>query len=193
MRSHTSCAVSAFAAALIAVVCAAPALAGSTGNLSGKVLNDAGSPVAGAHVSAAAPTGAYVTTTDAKGFYSIVNMSPDSYTVTVSAGGYQTSIYNGAAVFQEQTLVVNFTLQPEARVLGKVVTTAQKTNLVQPNVTSNTYNVTATQMNTILGDSTHHTLYDVLWRTTGVTSVGPPTASRRQHVSCLTFSNNSSY
>src|SRR4029077_2315215 len=73
-------------------------------------------------------------------------------------------------------LVVDVKLQAEATVLGKIVTTAQKTNLVKANVTSDTYNVTAKQMNTILGDSTHHTLYDVLWRTPGVTS-GPTSNS----------------
>jgi hypothetical protein len=163
-------------AALIGLCRAQPAWAGNTGNLSGTVRDDKGAPVAGAHVSAAAPTGSYLTTTDAKGFFSIVNISPDTYVVTVTAAGYRTAALNGANVFQDQTLVVNVTLQAEAKVLGHVTTTAQATNLVQPNVTSNTYNVTAKQMNTILGDSTHHTLYDVLWRTPGVTS-GPTSNS----------------
>jgi carboxypeptidase family protein len=162
--------------ALVGLCRAQPAWAGNTGNLSGTVRNDKGAPVAGAHVSAAAPTGSYLTTTDAKGFFSIVNISPDTYVVTVTAAGYRTAALNGANVFQDQTLVVNVTLQAEAKVLGHVTTTAQATNLVQPNVTSNTYNVTAKQMNTILGDSTHHTLYDVLWRTPGVTS-GPTSNS----------------
>ena len=152
------------------------AFAGSTGNLTGTVTSAAGQAIAGASVSAAAPTGTYRSTTDAKGFFSIVNMSPDTYTVTVAATGYATTSVTGANIFQEQTLVLNFTLQPEAKVLGRVTTTAQKTNLVQPNVTSDTYNVTAKQMNTILGDTTHHTLYDVLWRTPGVTS-GPTSNS----------------
>ena len=165
-----------FAAIVVATFQAQPALAGSTGNLTGTVTNESGAPVAGATVSAAAPTGSRKVTTDAKGFFSIVNISPDTYTVTASASGYDTAVIDGETVFQDQTLSVKLTLHRTAAVLAHITTTAQKTNLVQPNVTSDTYNVTATQMNTILGDSTHHTLYDVLWRTPGVTS-GPTSNS----------------
>ena len=176
MKSPISLAGSVF---LVAVVTALglgrPAYAGSTGNVTGTVTDAKGAPIAGAHVSAVAPTGSYLSSTDGKGFFSIVNMSPDTYTVTVTADGYDTAISTGENVFQEETLSLRVTLQLQARVLGHVTTTA-KTNLVQPNVTSNTYNVTAAQMSSILGDSTHHTLYDVLWRTPGVTS-GPTSNS----------------
>jgi hypothetical protein len=163
------------AASFAALLSASPANAGSTGNLTGTVKDDKGAPVAGAQVSAASPTGVYRTTTDTKGFFSIVNMSPDTYTVTVTASGFTPAALTAENVFQDQTLNVAVTLQPEAKVLGHVTTTA-KTDLVQPNLTSDTYNITATQMNIQLGDTTHHTLYDVLWRTPGVTS-GPTSNS----------------
>jgi hypothetical protein len=176
MKSPISLAGSVF---LVAVVTALglgrPAYAGSTGNVTGTVTDAKGAPIAGAHVSAVAPTGSYLSSTDGRGFFSIVNMSPDTYTVTVTADGFDTAISTGENVFQEETLSLKVTLQLQARVLGHVTTNA-KTNLVQPNVTSNTYNVTAAQMSSILGDSTHHTLYDVLWRTPGVTS-GPTSNS----------------
>ena len=151
------------------------ASAGSTGIMTGTVTNTDAVPVAGAQVSASAPTGTYRVATDSKGFFSIVNIPPDTYTLTVTAQGYEVAVVNGANIFQDQTLSLKIVLQPEVKVLGHVTTNA-KTNLVQPNLPSNTYNVTATQMNTILGDSTHHTLYDVLWRTPGVTS-GPTSNS----------------
>lgn len=177
MRSNVfGFAVSAFAVGVLSIATMAqPAWAGSTGNLTGTVKDDKGAPVAGAQVSAASPTGVYKTNTDAKGFFSIVNMSPDTYTVTVTASGFSPTALTAENVFQDQTLNVDVTLQPEAKVLGHVTTTA-KTNLVQPNLTSDTYNITASQMNVQLGDTTHHTLYDVLWRTPGVTS-GPTSNS----------------
>jgi hypothetical protein len=89
-------------------------------------------------------------------------MSVDTYTITVNARGFEQTVINGVAVFQDQSLTVNARLQPQLVTLGRVPVTAERTNLVQPNVTSNTYNVTAQQMGTILNDPTHHTLYDVL-------------------------------
>lgn len=176
MRSTTRCfALFAVAAVFGALLSATPANAGSTGSLTGTIKDDKGAPVAGAHVSASAATGSYKTVTDAKGFFSIVNISPDTYTVTVTASGFSSAVLAGENVFQDQTLDIAVVLQPEAKVLGHITTTA-KTNLVQPNLTSDTYNVTAAQMNVVLGDTTHHTLYDVLWRTPGVTS-GPTSNS----------------
>jgi hypothetical protein len=163
--------------AAIVLMSGEPARAGSSGNISGTVVaGDAAAPVANASVSATAPTGTYRAVTDARGFYSILNMTPDTYAVTITANGYETTVISGVTVFQDQTLVVGAKLLPATHVMGHVTATGRATNLVQPNVTTNTYNVTAKQMNTILNDSTHHTLYDVLWRTPGVTS-GPTNGS----------------
>jgi hypothetical protein len=153
-----------------------PAGATSTGGLSGTVSDEKGTLISGAHVSALAGTGSYRATTDQHGFYIILNLPPDTYTVTFSAEGYDSAAVNGVTVFQGQTLVVNGAVHMHVTTLGHVTTTASKTNLVQPNVTSNTYNITAAQQHAILSDSTHHTLYDVLWRSPGVTS-GPTNGS----------------
>jgi len=169
----------AFALAIFALVFgpSLPALAGSTGSISGTVVSATnGAPIAGAAVTATAPTGSYKATTGAKGFYSILNISPDTYTVTVAAAGYDTTVINGITVFQDQTAVIGAKLRTATRVMGHVTATAKTTNLVQPNVTTNTYNVTAKQMATVLNDTTHHTLYDVLWRTPGITA-GPSNGS----------------
>ncbi|MDQ6781224.1 MAG: TonB-dependent receptor, partial [Candidatus Eremiobacteraeota bacterium] len=169
-----------FATALttaMALLACPAAWAGSTGNINGTVLDGtANAPLAGAAISATSPTGTYRTATDKKGFYSIVNMSPDSYTLTASAQGFEPAVVNGVQVFQDQTQRIDLVLHPAARMLARVPVTAARTNLVQPTVTSNTYNVTSAQMATILNDSTHHTLYDVLWRTPGITS-GPTSGS----------------
>src|ERR1700730_10691852 len=66
MRSRCiSVAFSVFVAAFVAVACCAqPALAGSTGSLTGTVVNATGAPVAGARVTAGDPAGSYRTTAD---------------------------------------------------------------------------------------------------------------------------------
>src|ERR1700737_2382544 len=151
----------------------APAQATSTGSLSGTVSDDKGAPISGAGVSAVSSTGPYGTTSSKSGFYIILNMSPDTYTVTFSAQGYDPAAIAGVTVFQDQTLVLSGTVHTHITTLGRVMTTAAaKTNLVQPNVTSNTYNITAVQQHALLGDNGHHTLYDVLWRSPGITA-GP--------------------
>jgi len=94
MRSTTRCfALFAVAAVFGALLSVTPANAGSTGSLTGTIKDDKGAPVAGAHVSAAAATGSYKTVTDAKGFFSIVNISPDTYTVTVTAPGFSPAVH----------------------------------------------------------------------------------------------------
>src|ERR1700738_4124419 len=73
-------------AALFAVLAlAGPAAAGTTGTISGTVRDTANKPLAGATVTAAAPSGRGSSTTDASGFYVINNLAPDTYAVSVAA------------------------------------------------------------------------------------------------------------
>jgi len=169
-------AVTCMAAACVFVFGLVPALAGSTGNLTGSVTNQKGAAVAGASISAVAASGSYKAVSDSHGFYSILNMSPDTYALTVTSSGYETAVTNGITVFQDQNATVNVQLRPSIATIGRIPVTAARTNLVQPNVTSNTYNITSAQQEAILNDKTHHTLYDVLWRAPGVTS-GPASGS----------------
>src|ERR1700694_5294621 len=96
-------AVAAFVLVMGVILTQEPAFAISTGNLTGRVTTDAGAPIAGASVSAVAPTGRYTAKTDAHGFYSIVNMQPDTYTVTISAEGYDPTSILGVTIFQDQS------------------------------------------------------------------------------------------
>ncbi|HTU81185.1 MAG TPA: TonB-dependent receptor [Candidatus Acidoferrales bacterium] len=97
------------------------ALAGTTGGLSGVVL-DAGTsaPVAGAQVTAVSPSQSVSATTDAGGHFTFLTLAPDNYTVTVSKSGYQSTSVPGNIVFADtvQTIAVRITkaLQTIARV-----------------------------------------------------------------------------
>ena len=66
------------------------AVGGVTGSLNGTVLNDAKEPVVGAEVSVSAPSGTFKARTNARGFFSIIGVASDTYTVSVSVPGYQT-------------------------------------------------------------------------------------------------------
>jgi Carboxypeptidase regulatory-like domain len=62
-----------------------------TGAIFGGVSTTAGAPIANARVSALAPSGRYVATTDAKGRFTILGVAPDTYTITVEANDFQPS------------------------------------------------------------------------------------------------------
>jgi len=82
-------------------ICAAPALAQVSGAaLSGLVTDEQGGPVPDAKVSVKNVGTSVVReiATNADGFYSVPNLLPGSYEVTVSAKGFQTTVQRGIAL-----------------------------------------------------------------------------------------------
>ncbi|MDQ6767795.1 MAG: carboxypeptidase-like regulatory domain-containing protein, partial [Candidatus Eremiobacteraeota bacterium] len=82
-------------AATVVVWMQSPAAAVSTGSLSGTVSDDKGTPISGAQVSAVSTSGNYRATTGKSGFYIILNMTPETYTITFSAQGYDPTSISG--------------------------------------------------------------------------------------------------
>jgi protocatechuate 3,4-dioxygenase beta subunit len=70
---------------VLALACAAAAVAGTTGGIGGRVVDDHGRPLAGACVTLYGPAGRYETTSDARGHYQILSINPDMY--NVNGGG----------------------------------------------------------------------------------------------------------
>ncbi|HLW38120.1 MAG TPA: carboxypeptidase-like regulatory domain-containing protein, partial [Candidatus Eremiobacteraceae bacterium] len=69
------------------------AYAGTTGGISGHVIDSASSaPIAGAQVAAVSPSQSETSTSDATGAYSFVSLSPDTYTLTGSKSGYDSTV-----------------------------------------------------------------------------------------------------
>ncbi|MGZ3530233.1 MAG: carboxypeptidase-like regulatory domain-containing protein, partial [Vulcanimicrobiaceae bacterium] len=65
------------------------ALAGTTGNITGTATDySTGAPLAGVKVSATSLSQSATTTTDAHGFYSLLNLGPDTYTLSFQKDGY---------------------------------------------------------------------------------------------------------
>ena len=128
-------------AVLVAGVLAGPAAAATTGTISGTVVDAAAkTPVAGVTVTASAPSGRASAVTDAKGFYNLSGLAPDTYAVTFAKNGYQQSAASGVTVFQDQVYGLDFTLSRGLQTIGGTRSRGAS-SLVQPNQTADVYNV----------------------------------------------------
>ncbi|HEV2643525.1 MAG TPA: carboxypeptidase-like regulatory domain-containing protein, partial [Candidatus Elarobacter sp.] len=73
--------------------------AGTTGVISGRATSLVdGRPLAGATVTAAAPTARYAGKTNSDGFYSFAGVSPDTYTVSIDSQGFNGFVQTGVTV-----------------------------------------------------------------------------------------------
>jgi hypothetical protein len=129
-------------AALVLLFQGTWALAGTTGGLNGSVTLKDGTPLAGAKVTASSPSESVSTTTDTGGHFTFVSLQPDTYEVTASKDGYDTTSQPGVSVFADSTQVVNLKTQASTKVLGHVTTTAASA-LVKAGTTSDVYSVNA--------------------------------------------------
>ncbi len=140
----------ALAVALMASI-AAPALADTTtGNISGTVTAN-GQPVPNVNVVAVAPSGRFITKTDAKGFFSIVGVSPDTYSVSFSLTGYSPATVNGVTVNPTQTTTVNQAVSAQLKTIGSTTSRSTGVSAFQPQQPVDTYSVNANQIQTLLG------------------------------------------
>jgi hypothetical protein len=128
-----------------------PSFAESTaGGLTGSVSTDDGHNLRGVAVSAVAPSGRYQTTTDERGFYSIVGMVPDTYTVSFTLNGYEPFAVRGVTVGINQTVTVSEQMHPVLQTIGR--TQARSTSSAfQPQQTADTYTVGTQAITTITG------------------------------------------
>jgi hypothetical protein len=134
-------------------------LAGSTGEITGKITDaTTKAPIAGASVTAASPTGVYKATTNAQGFFAIVSLYPDTYRLTVSAAGYLTAMSDGNTVNQNNSTTVDISLSKETTVLGHVTVRGAMT-VVQPTVTAQQYVLTSAAADATNGSGGSYGLY----------------------------------
>jgi hypothetical protein len=150
------------------------ALAGTTGVLEGTVSdNGTGKPIAGATVSAVSPSGSFSGVTDAHGFYAIMNMLPDTYTVSVSANGY--TAVSSPGVFVQQDDIVRFDRKLVAVNLKTIanVQSRGRGSLLQPYQGSDIYNVSGDQLQAATGGTdSHETEYQYIDTVPGVVGSG---------------------
>jgi hypothetical protein len=130
---------------LVAFLCQGTwALAGTTGGLSGNVVDDKGSPVAGARVRVTSPSATATGTTDASGHFQFLALNPDTYAVTVERTGYQTASVSGVTVIADQQQSVAVTAPRQLQVIGGTTARAAS-DVVKPGLTTDVFAVNASQ------------------------------------------------
>lgn len=124
--------------------------AGTTGGIQGFVSDVGFHPLAGVSVSAVSPSDRATASTQADGFYSLVGLPLDTYTLTFSKEGYVSHAIAGVATIQDSSVRVNAKLAFDIKVLAQVQVRSV-TSLVQPTVTADTYVVSQQRLSDING------------------------------------------
>jgi hypothetical protein len=170
------------AALVIAVIAASagPAFAagGQTGNLTGTVVDAVSkTPLAGAAISAVSPTGAYSARTDARGFFSILGLSIDTYTVSIEAKGYEPISISGVTVQGDQNLSLGtLSARKELQTIGRV-TARSASSVFQPSQTIDSYTISGDRVTQTTGKTDATNENNLLLAIPGVTlsNLGNPT------------------
>ena len=117
--------------------------AGTTGAITGLVVSTAKAPVAGATILAVSASQTATVTTDAAGRFGFLSLAPDTYTITASKTGFETSSLTGVSVFADQLQTIHVTLAPSLRTIAHV-TARSSMDLVKSGTTNDVYSVNAT-------------------------------------------------
>jgi Carboxypeptidase regulatory-like domain/TonB dependent receptor/TonB-dependent Receptor Plug Domain len=121
------------------------ALAGTTGGLTGSVVDAASSaPVAGAVVTVSSPSQTNTVTTDASGRFSFLTLAPDTYTVSVTKAQYSDTSLPGEAIFADTVQSVQVRIQKTLSTIAHV-TAVRSGALVKSGTTADVYSVNAAQ------------------------------------------------
>jgi outer membrane receptor protein involved in Fe transport len=128
------------------------ATAGTTGVISGRSTDDKNVPLANVRVTVVSPSKEASATTSVSGFYSLLNLSPDTYTVTATRDGFQTFSTYGVTVQADQTSRVDIVMHAAEKVIGRVTTTATA-GIVSRSITGDLYSVSAAAMQQYQGSA----------------------------------------
>jgi hypothetical protein len=125
------------------------ALAGTTGGLSGVVLDaNTSAPIAGATVTANSPSQTATATTDASGHFTFLTLSPDTYTVTATKTGYQPVSTPGQIVFADTVQTLSIRLGKSLKTIARV-TAAGAGALVKSGTTSDIYSINSSTQQSV--------------------------------------------
>ena len=125
------------------LLCIQVALSQTTGKISGTVLSEDGSPLAGANVLIkGSATGA---SADENGKYQILGVTGGTYTISASYIGYTSIDIENVLVQSSLTTKLDFRLKVSA-VAGQVVTVTAEKPLIQVDETSSVTNLTGQEL-----------------------------------------------
>ena len=122
----------------------------TTGTISGTVSGANGAKIGSVAVVAISPSQRYTASTNPAGFFVITGVVADTYTVTLTAAGYQPAEIGAVTVTPGQTVSLTQTLSKELQNIGRTQARAAG-SAFQPQQTQDTYTVTTDQMNAIEG------------------------------------------
>jgi hypothetical protein len=124
--------------------------AGTTGSINGTVADATGAPLADVTVTATSPTGQFKTTTNAKGFFAILGMSPDTFVVSFTKQGFEQQLLTGINVVQDGSTELNVKLSKALKNIAKVSARGQA-GAYQPDQTEDQYTLGQDQITTVQG------------------------------------------
>jgi len=158
ISKYASAAFRAVAAAFLTLAivstCALPSFAagGQTGNIAGSVIDGVTkAPVANATVTALSPTGRGITKTDSHGTFNLLGLTVDTYSLTITATGFETLNLNGITVAGDQTVTLDPTsISKTIKTIGRTAARSQS-SVYQPSQTTDTVTVSGTRVTEALG------------------------------------------
>ncbi|HVR45772.1 MAG TPA: TonB-dependent receptor [Candidatus Binatia bacterium] len=132
------------AAVVLAAVCfPLQTVAGTTGGITGRVVDaQTRAPIAGVAVTAASPSQTATSTTDSSGTFRFLTLAPDTYTLSFVRGGYDPLAQPGLTVVADQVQTYNASLNRTLKTIARVVAQSAA-SLVKPGTTSDVYSVNA--------------------------------------------------
>jgi Carboxypeptidase regulatory-like domain/TonB dependent receptor len=121
------------------------ALAGTTGGLTGSVVDATSSaPIAGAVVTVSSPSQTNTVTTDASGRFGFLTLAPDTYTVSVTKDQFQPTTTPGQTIFADSVQTLTVRLNKSLTTIAHVTSTGGG-SLVKSGTTADVYSVNAAQ------------------------------------------------
>jgi hypothetical protein len=118
-----------------------PGAAGTTGSLSGTVLeSSAAQPVVGATVTASSPSQVATTHTDARGHFTFLSLAPDTYTLLIQQSSYEPLASTGITIFADQAQTLTFHLQKSLKTIAQVQARSSLSE-VRPGTITDVYSV----------------------------------------------------
>jgi len=124
-----------------------PAIAGTTGALSGVVVDGtSGAPVPAALVRAVSASQVATTQTDAHGHFAFVSLEPDEYRLAVTKSGFDPLAESGLVVFADANQSLTLRMHAVLSTIAETMTRS-RSSLVRPGTTSDIYSIDAAAQN----------------------------------------------
>jgi Carboxypeptidase regulatory-like domain len=120
---------------------AVPTFAGTTGSLTGTIVDAATSaPIADAKIAVTSPSQTAQTRSDPRGAFVFVSLAPDTYTLTIAKDGYEPLSTTGISVFADQSQTLVFRVNKSLKTIANVKTRSSL-NLVRSGTITDVYSV----------------------------------------------------